>query len=381
MLASFQMIKLSVRRFMCVILLWLLFVPLIVVAQIQDEVYSVSWSPDGTMIAISGGVAGCDTTNPNQFAIRIFSAETGQVIKNLIGMTCTSSQVDWSPDGTKLVSFNSAQAVAYIWDATTGDVLRTVPFETQSMLSTVWSPSGHLIASTFPSDGAIVWGANTGEIVTTFRGGTVVDWSPDSNKLVTGSSYNNQVQIYAATTGTELLTLHGTNGETSSVSWSLDGNRIASIASDSKLRVWDASSGQLLLSFDVPNDVVGVEWSPDSSKLATGSIDGIVRVWDANTGTQLSSFTNPDRIYTVSWSPDGSKLAFGDKDGTLKIVQTILFESISVDPISSPNFTSPENSDPKDVFIHKPSNWVKIALSLTQLFINRLFLSVYQDAS
>ncbi len=307
-----------------------------VFAQIEDEVYSVRWSPDGTMIAISGGVAGCDRTNPNQFAIRIFSASTGEVIKNLIGMTCTSSKVDWSPDGTKLVSFNYAQAVVHIWEVATGNVLRTVPFETQGMLSTVWSPNGQLIASAFPSDGVILWDPNTGQIVTVIRGGTVVDWSPDSSKVVTGSSYNNEVQIQEATTGTELLLLPGTTGETSSVSWSLDGNRIASIAGDSKLRVWNASDGQLLLSVDVPHDVVDVEWSPDTSKLATGSIDGIVRVWDGNTGTQISSFTNPDRIYSVSWSPDGSKLAFGGKDGTLEIVQ-----AVSQSPTSTPSPCGP----------------------------------------
>jgi WD40 repeat protein len=82
----------------------------------QDQVHSVVWSPDGSMIAISGGIAGCDDVDTSQFAIRIFNASTEEIFKNLDGMTCTSTFLDWSPDRQKLASLNSAQAVVYIWD-------------------------------------------------------------------------------------------------------------------------------------------------------------------------------------------------------------------------------------------------------------------------
>lgn len=289
-------------------------------SQMQDDVFGVAWSPDGTMIAISGGAIGCDDSSITGFAIRIHDATTNEILKNLLGQTCTSTGLDWSPDGSQLVSFNSVQSVAYIWDVATEALLTTVSLNTQGMSSVVWSPSGELIASGTPGNSIILWDPVSGQIMGSSVGGTSVDWNPDGSQLVTGSMYDNLIMIQDVATRQELMILADATGFTYNVDWSPDGNRIAAAGSDNIARVWDTSSGQLLLSLTVLN-LTDARWSPDGQKLATTSLDGIIQIWDITTGYRLDSITSSATVYTVAWSPDGQKLAYFDKiNNALQVV-------------------------------------------------------------
>lgn len=289
-------------------------------SQTEDDVFAVVWSPDGTMIAISGGEIGCDDSNIAGFAIRIYDATTNEVLKNLIGQTCTSTGLDWSPDGSHLVSFNSVQSVAYIWDVSTETLLKTVPLNTQGMSSVVWSPAGDLIASGTPGNSIILWDPISGQIMGSSVGGTSVDWNSDGTRLVTGSTYDDLIIIQDVATRQELMTLVGDNAFTHNVDWSPSGNWIVATGSDNIARVWDSRSGQLLLSLNVPN-LTDARWSPDGQRLATTNLDGTIQVWDIATGYQLDSLNSSTVVFTVAWSPDGQKLAYFDKfNNSLQIV-------------------------------------------------------------
>lgn len=124
----------------------------IVHAQIQDEVYSLKWSPDGMWIAISGGEKGCADLPSAAFAVRVFDVQSGQITKNLIGMNCTSTSLDWSPDNQKLVAVNTAQSIAYIWDIGTEQLLFSFPLNIQGTSAIIWSPDGNLIAASSPAN-------------------------------------------------------------------------------------------------------------------------------------------------------------------------------------------------------------------------------------
>jgi eukaryotic-like serine/threonine-protein kinase len=72
------------------------------------------------------------------------------------------------------------------------------------------------------------------------------------------------------------------------VAWSPDGKRLATGSRDGTAKVWDAASGQELLTLKGhSNFVISIAWSPDGKRLATGSWDNTAKVWDAVSGREL----------------------------------------------------------------------------------------------
>ncbi len=103
-----------------------------------------------------------------------------------------------------------------------------------------------------------------------------------------------------------------------SVAFSRHGSRLASGSDDATVRLWDASTGELLQTLAGHQFVVtGVAWSYDDSRIASSSRDGMVRIWDAAAGLMLHSLTSQDGWFTcVAFSSDGN-IAAGSTNGSV----------------------------------------------------------------
>ena len=64
--------------------------------------------------------------------------------------------------------------------------------------------------------------------------------------------------------------------------------------------------------------VTAVAWSPDSRRIATGSVDG-VRVWDAVTGENVLSLKYGYRVDSVAWSAGGSRILTKTRRNEIRI--------------------------------------------------------------
>src|SRR5262249_30285003 len=88
------------------------------------------------------------------------------------------------------------------------------------------------------------------------------------------------------------------------VAYSPDGLRLASGSQDNTLKVWDAGSGQDLLTLEGHTDWVSdVAYSPDGSRIASGSSDRTLKVWDAANGRLLATFPSLDTPLAISHHP------------------------------------------------------------------------------
>src|SRR5207244_10603054 len=108
-----------------------------------------------------------------------------------------------------------------------------------------------------------------------------------------------------------------------SVVFSPDGKRLASAGgarNQGEVKVWDAQTGQELLSWKGHTDwVYSVAFSPDGKRLASASGDRTVKVWDAQTGQEtLTLKGHTGVVASVAFSPDGHYLA-SVEGGTVKI--------------------------------------------------------------
>jgi WD40 repeat protein len=95
------------------------------------------------------------------------------------------------------------------------------------------------------------------------------------------------------------------------VAWSPDGRFIAEGGQNGLLRLWDATTGEIIRTFQGASGTVNsIDWSPDSTKIVTGGDDFVVKVWEVVTTHNIASLEGYDAsVYSVAWSPNGQYLA------------------------------------------------------------------------
>ncbi len=147
-----------------------------------------------------------------------------------------------------------------------------------------------------------------------------VSFSSDGQILASGSK-DKTIKLWDVKTGKELRTLSGHGDGVSSVSFSSDGQILASGSKDKTIKLWDVKTGKELRTLKGHSDgVISVSFSPDGHTLASGSKDKTIKLWDVKTGKELRTLKgHSDGVISVSFSPNGHTLASGSKDKTIKL--------------------------------------------------------------
>jgi WD40 repeat protein len=109
----------------------------------------------------------------------------------------------------------------------------------------------------------------------------------------------------------QMSPLAGHSDEVWDARWSPDGTRIATNSLDGTARIWDAITGEQLLTIELGGRGYYLDWSPDGTRIVTTGAHGPAQVWDVITGELIFEVARPPehRTVTVGWSPDGSRIA------------------------------------------------------------------------
>jgi WD40 repeat protein len=150
-----------------------------------------------------------------------------------------------------------------------------------------------------------------------FRGALDAAYSPDGLRLATVGS-DSLARIWDAATGEELLTLAGHTAGLHSVTYSPDGRTIATSSDnlDATIKVWDAQSGDLIYTLGPnPGRAWGLSFSPDNKLLAASGFDGFIKVWDMATGQEKTNMTGKtSTVASLIFTADGQQLITGGVD-------------------------------------------------------------------
>lgn len=208
-----------------------------------------AWSWDGSRLA--------DPT-------RIWDALSGEIVARLRdpAQRHTPDVVAWSPDGERLASADSLDMQPpVIWDAQTGEVLLSLNSDTNNLhplwLRLAWSPDGDRLAAVgslrYPNGGEfdegmiLVWNTSTGQQEQLLTVGMqdyrlwTVAWSPDGHYLACGTT-GSELFLWDMVQGIPLARLQGHTDVSDQIAWSLDSSRLASVARDGTLQIWNLSS-------------------------------------------------------------------------------------------------------------------------------------------
>ncbi|MCW3097513.1 MAG: (Myosin heavy-chain) kinase Histone acetyltransferase [Chthonomonadaceae bacterium] len=105
----------------------------------------------------------------------------------------------------------------------------------------------------------------------------------------------------------QVLELDGHERSINDLAYAPDGSRIVTVSADQTARVWDAASGQELLTLELRMEAVTVAYSRDGSHIAVGGESLIV--FNAVTGEETLRFTDEAMAFLqIVFSPDGNYL-------------------------------------------------------------------------
>jgi WD40 repeat protein/energy-coupling factor transporter ATP-binding protein EcfA2 len=145
-----------------------------------------------------------------------------------------------------------------------------------------------------------------------------VSFSPDGQMLAT-ASYDRTVNLWRRD-GTLFKTLSGHTKEVTSVSFSPDAKMIASGSLDGTVRLWN-SNGNLIRDIRAHDNhaVMSVSFSPDG-RIASASNDKTVKLWRLEDGQLLDTLKGHRALVRqVSFSPKGDRIVTVSNDKTVKL--------------------------------------------------------------
>jgi tetratricopeptide (TPR) repeat protein len=144
--------------------------------------------------------------------------------------------------------------------------------------------------------------------------------NPEGEILASGSS-DGTIRLWELSSGRVLLTLTGHTSYVHSLAFSSDGKILASGSSDQTIKLWELPSGRELRTFaGHTSDVYDIAISFDDKILASGSSDDTIRLWELSSGRVLLTLTgHTSTIHAIAISRDGKILASGSNDETIKL--------------------------------------------------------------
>lgn len=307
-------------------------------------VTDLAYSPDGSMLAVTG-----------RGEVLLHSGDGSEVLGRLSAQSARLESVTFSPDGTKLAVAGGTPGVRgelQVWDVAQRKLLHALPFSHDTLYGASWSGDGSRVAFGSPDNALRAVDVTTGEQVLfqLSHEDWVLDtvWSTDDSHLISVSRDRsmNLVQvstqqfidkITSITPGAlkgglmavdrhpirdELLiggadgvpkifrmyrekkrvigddynlirSLGGLNGRIYDTVYSGDGAMIASASSHAtggEVRLAKTEDGITLWTRAIPTGQYAVAFSPDGKVVAAAGFDGAIRIFDTADGVLRKSF-------------------------------------------------------------------------------------------
>jgi WD40 repeat protein len=294
----------------------------------REWVVDVCWNPVGTKVV----------TCSNDKTIKIWDVETLSIDRTFCERDYEFSFVSWSPDGSMIAASRG------LFDSVTGELLMSYKHSID-MEAIVWAPdSKHFagihqyVVKVYRTERENSQQAQENVLLIALVGDrdkiTALAWSCDGELLAASLQGENAIRIWnmkndlAEEQQVKVFKNLEVRSTASFLAWNplTPHDNILSL-SGHDFCLWNILSGENLLEFSAaqaPATISSISWSVEGKRLAVGHEDGTITVWNPLSGDFLITLyghldSGLAGVCSVMWSPDGKILASGAEDKTVKI--------------------------------------------------------------
>jgi WD40 repeat protein len=282
------------------------------VAGHRAEVWSLAFSPDGSTLASAG----------DDHTIKLWDRRVGRLIRTLKGHGALVAAIAIDPSGKRLASASFDKTV-WLWDFPSGQPRTVLKGHEGHVRAVAFSPDGRNVASGGDDKTVRLWDAASGDVRRVITGHTDLvrgmAFDPQGGLLASAST-DRTVRVIRLDTGQTLTVLHCPK-DSSSVAFTPDG-AILGVGDDlGNVTLWDVGdwSRRSLVKL-CGNPVWGLGFTPDGRTVAAACGDSKVRLFDPITGQLLLELNgHAQRVNAVVFAPDGKTLASASHEGTVRL--------------------------------------------------------------
>ena len=286
-----------------------------VISENAGNKFSMSFSPDGkTLATVDGGKT-----------IHIWNMETLQHRTTFIRDAFLMPRFVF--DYVSFVGEGHTLASRYIggvdlWDMTTYTHHSELTGP-QTRGNMAFSPSGRIMAYS-GSKHISLWDVITdkpkGGLVGHTKSIKSLTFSPDGETLASGSN-DNTIILWDVESHELKKTINAHKQSVVSIAFSPDGETLASGSIDRTVKLWDVAKGKRKKTFKKHSSAIHkVLFSPDGKTLLSYCEDSIIHQWDVDTSKYKNTFNDHNYYATsISFSPDGLTIASGSWDKTIRL--------------------------------------------------------------
>lgn len=261
--------------------------------------------------------------------IIVCDAATGRAIQTLDGHDLGIFGLAFVPihGDPRLVSVGG-DGLVRIWDTDAGGPPKfTLPGHQGAVYAVAVRPDGRQVA-TGGQDGFVrTWDPATGrpDLAPIDHGAAVsaLAYDPGGGSLASGGM-DRSVSAWSTASGRRRLGPMEHHGALSCLAYSPDGTALAGGGSfpdrGGGVTLWGTWRGDVRANIETPRGVDGLSFSPDGQRLATCGADAVVQLWDTSSGQEtltLQGHTLP--VACVLFAPRGLQLYSTGPDGVVKL--------------------------------------------------------------